>query len=409
MFSKSFLALVFPPSVMQMAKKRILRKAFPLNTGSNPTGNKHYPPGINLIGYARAEMGIGESCRIMAKSLNAVNFPFGITNFTGTNKARMTDLTWIHKEVENPQYNINVFHINAEQMIEIYAHYGNSIFKDRYNIGYWHWELPDFPDDWLESFQIVNEIWVPSTFVANSIALKSPVPVVKIPHSIEVNIPTPRSREYFHLPEKAFLFLTMYDVKSYQERKNPRASIEAFKLAFGPDDLHVGLVVKVNSSTSSPDEMQLLEELISNYNNIYLIKEILSREDTNSLIDATNGYISLHRSEGFGLGLAEAMYLGKSVIGTNWSSNTDFMNHQNSCLVDYNLIPVGRDHGPYKAYQYWANPDIEHASYFMKRLVTDIDYYKSISQKGEQMIKESFSPIAVGKTIEKRLKYLKLL
>ncbi|GJM83642.1 hypothetical protein HMSSN139_61380 [Paenibacillus sp. HMSSN-139] len=143
----------------------------------------------------------------------------------------------------------------------------------------------------------------------------------------------------------------MYDVKSYQERKNPEAAINAFKAAFQPDDTNVGLVIKVNCYKSTLNDLEALDVLIANYKNIYLIKETISRNDVNALLGITDCFVSLHRSEGFGLGLAEAMYLGKPVIGTNWSSNTDFMNNKNSCLVDYELIQVGRDQGPYKAYQ----------------------------------------------------------
>lgn len=405
--SKAIIVPITPASFRTYVKKKLLNQAYPITwqqktLDGTPEGEK----GINLVGYARAEMGIGESCRIAAKSMAAVNLPFGIINFTGTNSARMTDHSWIHKEITSPKFNVNIFHINAEQMMEIYAQYGSGIFNNRYNIGYWHWELPDFPDEWMDSFNLVNEIWVPSTFVADSISMKSPVPVVKIPHSIEVKIEHERTRGYFQLPEKAFLFLSMYDVKSYQERKNPRAAIEAFKRAFQPDDLSVGLVIKINTSKSNLDEIKLLDEIISNYKNIYLIKETLSRNDTNALISVTDCYVSLHRSEGFGLGLAEAMYLGRPTIGTNWSSNTDFMTNENSCLVSYQLMQIGKDHGPYKAYQYWADPDIDHASFYMKKLVSDPDYYKEISLNGEKSIKQNLSPKAVGELIQKRLNYI---
>lgn len=387
-------------------KRVLLKKAFPIKNGSARQINSNYTKGINLLGYARAEMGIGESCRIAAKSMEAAGLSFGILNFTGTNNARMEDLSWVHKEVTHPLYNVNLFHLNAEQMMEIYAYYGNALFQGRYNIGYWHWELPDFPDEWLESFTLVDEVWVPSTFVADSIAAKSPVPVVKIPHSIEVRIQEPRDRAYFHLPENTFLFLSMYDVKSYQERKNPRGAIEAFKKAFEPDNLDVGLVVKVNCYKSSQDELDMLDLLKENYQNIYFIKETISRNDVNSLIFSTDCFVSLHRSEGFGLGLAEAMYLGKPVIGTGWSSNTDFMNANNSCLVDYLLIHVGKDQGPYKAYQSWANPDIEHAAAYMRRLAVDTDYYRKIAENGEKHIKENYSPEAIGRLIRQRLDYI---
>jgi glycosyltransferase involved in cell wall biosynthesis len=409
--SKSLVKPIVSPKLMKRIKTILLKKAFPLE-GNRVTYNKSnsdiIQKGVNLIGYARAEMGIGESCRIAAKSMDAAELSFGILNFTGTNSARMTDTSWIHKEINKPIYNVNVFHINAEQMMEIYAHYGNGIFQNKYNIGFWHWELPDFPDEWLESFNLVNEIWAPSSFVVDSISMKSPVPVVKIPHGIEVSITTLRTRAFFNLPENTFLFLTMYDINSYQQRKNPQGSITAFKLAFDPNDLSVGLVIKVNTFKSDTNELKLVYDIIQDYKNIYVIKETLSRDETNALINVTDCYISLHRSEGFGLGLAEAMYLGKPAIGTNWSSNTDFMSNTNSCLVNYNLINVGRDQGPYKAYQQWADPDVEHASFFMKKLARDTDYYKIIAKNGERDIKQNFSPIVVGEKIKKRLKYLDL-
>ncbi|MFD3259449.1 glycosyltransferase family 4 protein [Paenibacillus lentus] len=405
---KPLIVRLLPQELRQKAKKVLLRKAFPIEKTYRNQPKTNLSKGVNLIGYSRAEMGIGESCRIAARNLYVAEIPFGILNFIGTNAARMLDLTWSHKEVENPLHSVNLFHINAEQMTEVYAHYGNSLFQERYNIGYWHWELPDFPDEWIDNFNLVDEVWVPSTFVADSIALKSPVPVVKIPHSIKVDIEEPRNREYYYLPENAFLFLSMYDVKSYKERKNPRASIEAFKSAFAPDDLRVGLVLKVNSFKSGQAELELLDSLIEDYQNIYLIKHTISRNDINSLLSITDCFVSLHRSEGFGLGLAEAMYLGKPVIGTNWSSNIDFMDSGNSCLVDYTLISLGEDYGPYKGYQYWANPDIDNAARYMKRLVSDKDFYQSIALAGQKHILEHYSPEAVGKLIQKRLDYIYL-
>lgn len=399
---------LFSFETRQKIKKVLLKTAFPIHKNGTSENNNGALTGVNLVGYSRAEMGIGESCRIAAKSLNAVEIPFGIINFTGTNSASMNDNTWVHKEMSDPEYNLNLFHINAEQMIEIYAHYGNSIFKDRYNIGFWHWELPDFPDEWKESFNLVDEIWAPSTFVVDSIAMKSPVPVVKIPHSIEVSIADVRDRSYFNLPEQTFLFLSMYDLKSYQARKNPQASIKAFQLAFQPDDNAVGLVIKVNSAQQDSKELNELHELIGNYKNIFLIDRTLSRNDTNALISVIDSYMSLHRSEGFGLGLAEAMYLGKPVIGTNWSSNVDFMDFNNSCLVDYRLVQLDHDHGPYKSYQYWADPDVEHASQYMRKLCDDKNFYKETSSKGEEHIKKNYSPQAIGELIKKRLEYISL-
>ncbi|KZE70493.1 glycosyl transferase family 1 [Paenibacillus elgii] len=408
---KRILNPLLPAKLKKIVKKSLLYRAYPLdqistNRRMRPREKQLFKEGINLIGYARAEMGIGESCRIAAKSLDAIHFPFGIINFKGTNSSRMTDTSWSHKENDQPIYGINIFHINAEQMMEVYADLGNKIFEERYNIGYWHWELPDFPDEWVENFRFVDEVWVPSTFVADSISFKSPVPVVRIPHCIRVDISSLRDREYFQLPKDPFLFLSMYDAHSYQARKNPMAAIRAFQEAFGANDQRVGLVVKVNNSRSTPGELSELERLVSGYRNIYLLQETYSRNDVNALLSVIDCFVSMHRSEGFGLGLAEAMYLGKAVIATNWSSNTDFMNLGNSCLVDYKLIQLGQDYGPYKAYQYWADPDIQSAADYMRRLVEYPEYYHEIATRGQETIREQYSPEIIGNLIRKRLQYI---
>lgn len=402
------------PTAKYKLKRWLLNWAHPLKNNQNVNPGKAaldqgIPKGINLIGYARAEMGIGESLRMAARSIESVGLPFGVINFTGTNPARMQDTSWQHRETKDALYNVNVFHINAEQMMELYGLWGASIFENKYNIGYWHWELPDFPDEWLENVRFVQEIWVPSRFVAESIAIKSLVPVVRIPHGIEVRFQKgARKRSDFGLPEGVFLFLMMYDVHSYQERKNPQGVIEAFKAAFTPGQLDVGLVIKVNHAGSNPGQVAQLDQLALEYPNVYLLKETFSREDTNQLIHLTDSYVSLHRAEGFGLGLAEAMYLGKPVIGTNWSANIDFMNKDNSCLVDYRLISVGKDYGPYKAYQHWADPDVEHAAAYMRKLLQNPEFARRIAVEGQRTIQEEFSPQSVGSLIQKRLTYLGL-
>lgn len=406
---KGLIRPLFSPSQRQTLKKVLLKKAYPIqNKGDNQKKVIEGEFGVNLIGYARAEMGIGESCRIAANSLNASNISFGILNYTGTNHSRMTDLSWINQEMEHPIYGFNIFHLNAEQMMEAYASYGDRIFNNRYNIGFWHWELPEFPDEWIENFELVDEVWAPSTFVVDSISAKSSVPVVKIPHSIQVKIDKERPRTYFELPQEPFLFLCMYDLKSYQERKNPMGAIQSFQRAFDKEDTTVGLVVKVNGLHDGDADTAILDKLAAGYKNIYFIKQTLSRSDTNALIQIIDCFISLHRSEGFGLGLAEAMYLGKPVIGTGWSSNLDFMNAKNSCLVDFQLIPLIYDHGPYKKGQLWADPDIGDAARFMEKVRYDATFRQTIASNGQKTIREEFSPEAVGNKINQRLSYIQL-
>lgn len=375
--------------------------------GKEEVGEK-YPYGVNLIGYVRAEMSLGESCRLAAGSLETTGIPYGMINFEIGNPARMRDNRWRHKEMADPKYYFNIFHIYPDQMPIVYKHLGQDIFQGRYNIGFWHWELPEFPEEWTGCFKILNEVWVPSRFVQESVSKKSTVPVVRIPHGIECKCPPDISRNYFNLPG-AFLFLAMYDVHSHQERKNPKAVIKAFKKSFAADDFSVGLVLKINNPKSNPEEIRQLKDLIRDYKNIYIIDSVLSRDEMNALFNVTDCFVSLHRSEGFGLGFAEAMYLGKPVIGTNWSSNTDFMNSENSCPVNYQIIRVGQDYGPYKAHQFWAEPDVEHASYFMKKLATDSHFYQIIGSSGQKTIQTEYSPKVVGCMIKDRLERLSRL
>lgn len=366
-------------------------------------------PGVNIIGFIHAEMGIGESSRLAAKAVDSASIPFGVINFPLAVASRMSDYSWSHKLLEKARYNTNIFHMNADFMRPAYEHFGDELFDSRYNIGYWHWELPEFPDEHMEGFNHVNEVWVCSKFVATSISKRSNVPVITIPHCIQVQVAPHVNRSSFGLPENRFLFLMMYDVQSSTLRKNPEAVIEAFKLAFEKNDSRVGLVLKVNNADFRPNELVELKKSLAERSNIYLIDKGLSRYEVNALLQCTDSYVSLHRAEGFGLGLAEAMYLGKPVIATNWSGNTEFMNSTNSCPVSFQLTSIGQDWGPYKSYQIWAEPNIRHAADYMQRLVTDTRWRESIAASGMRTIHNEFSPAVTGQKIKNRLKELNLL
>jgi glycosyltransferase involved in cell wall biosynthesis len=359
--------------------------------------------GVNLIGYVRAEMGVGQGCRGNASAMNAAGIPFTIINFEVGNPARMTDLTWKHKETGDAIYNTNLFHVNADQTPVILKYIDGAIWKNRYNIGHWTWELPEFPDEWCSAFKYFNEIWVPSEFVRESVVKKSPLPVVRMPYPIEdPQVSEQFNRLHFGIPEAKFLFLAMYDVHSVHARKNPGAAIQAFIKAFFGDS-QVGLVIKVNNGKSNPYEVQQLQMIARKCNNVFILDKVLSRIEINSLINSVDCFISLHRSEGFGLVIAEAMCLGKPVIATNWSGNVDFMSKKNSCPVNYKLIELTESYGPYKKGQYWAEPDIEHAKYYMQKIFKSNSYRCSIGAEAKEYVRTNLSPLTVGKMIYQRL------
>ncbi|MGI1658566.1 MAG: glycosyltransferase [Desulfitobacterium sp.] len=365
--------------------------------------------GINLVAYIRGDFGVGEAGRATANSIKQSQIPFGIINFDQDIPHNANNRDWDNYLTKEFRHNVNVFNVNADQTPALEGAFSNDIWDGRYNIGYWVWELSEFPEEWENYFARFNEIWAPSRFVVESLSPKSPVPVVRIPYSIDVKVDKGLDRRYFGLPDEKFLFLFMFDVLSIQSRKNPEAVIKAFEAAFNIDDPSVGLVIKINNGKQTPEAVKRLRQQFEDRKNIYFIDRTMPKVEVNSLLQCVDSFVSLHRSEGFGLGLAEAMYLGKPVIGTNWSANTDFMNNKNSCPVDYKLIPLGQDYGPYKAHQYWADPDIEHAAEYMRRLVYDKDYYAKIAKQGERTIREEFSVEAVSKMIRSRLCALGLL
>jgi glycosyltransferase involved in cell wall biosynthesis len=364
-------------------------------------------PGINVIGFIRAEMGIGEGCRLAAKSMKAAGLPFGIINYDRGIAARTQDYSWFYKETAIPRYQVNYFHMNADSLLIARQNFGPDLFNNRFNIGYWAWELPVFPDIYVKSFELVQEVWVPSRFVLDAVSGKSPIPVVRIPHAIEIDDRIQPDRNWFGLPKDRFLFLSMYDTHSLQQRKNPQGVIEAFKRAFGPDDPAVGLVLKVNNSNE--EEISRLKQIIEENSNIFLLDETMDRAKVNCLLQSVDCYVSLHRSEGFGLVMAEAMGLGKPVIGTNWSGNTDFMNPTNSCTVNYQLKQIGENIGPYQADQIWAEPDIDHAAFYMRSIVRNPQSYRDIGAAGRETIRSQFSPQVVGDMIRNRLSRLGLI
>lgn len=366
------------------------------------------PFGVNLVAYIRAEMGLGAAARGMAQALESAAIPFNILNFEHGNPSLHRDQSWSHKEVVSSSYEFTILAVNPDNISNAkeLVHKRNVI--DRCTIGCWSWELPEIPDSWLSAFALVNEVWVPSRFVQDAISAKSSVPIFRVPHAICLRPSNKFSRESFHLPARQFLFLTMGDTQSQLTRKNPLGTIRAFKKAFPREDESAGLVVKINNVKTRHDDQETLDLLkaeIEGYKNIYLLETGMPRAKIDSLLAVSDCFVSLHRSEGFGLGPAEAMSLGKPVILTNWSGNTDYMTPANSIGIDYELIPVGKQYGPYAPDQLWADPDLGRAAYWMKRLVKDPALAQKIGRLGQETIKKEFSPQAVGQIIQKRLTY----
>lgn len=367
-------------------------------------------PGVNLIAYIRAEMGLGTAARGLALAMESASIPFNVINFEYQNLSLHRDTEWRHKEVGSSSHDFTILAVNPDNIFNARDRVQKQFVRDRYTIGYWFWELPEFPDAWLPAFSLVDEVWTASCFVQDSISLKSPVPVWRVPMAVRLGPTDKFSRASFSLPKRQFLFLSMSDTHSTLERKNPLGVVRAFKTAFSGNDRSVGLVLKINNPGTihaDPEAIAAIREEISGYRNIYLLDREMTRAEIDSLLALCDCFISLHRSEGFGLGPAEAMSLGKPVILTNWSGNTDYMTIDNSIGIDYQLIPVGKVYGHYQPEQIWADPDLEQAAFWMKHLAKDTELANRIGMLGQETIRDRFSPEVVGKLVHRRLHYLR--
>lgn len=363
--------------------------------------------GINVIGYISGEFGLGEAARGTARAALASDIPIALVEVHAGSTDRRREET--PGEISSqPRYPVNLIQINPPDML-LQAHVHPFLDQSKaYNIGVWFWETSDLPDQWLEAFQYLDEIWAPSTYCLDVFARKSPIPVVRIPVCVEPVPPDNLSREALGVPEKGFLFLSVADFFSSAERKNPLGAVEAFHRAFGLTNEQAYLVLKLNNTASRPDILENLNQSCKTDSRVILIDECMDRGKLNALINQCDCLISLHRSEGFGLPIAEAMYMGKPAIATGWSANMDFMTIDNSLPVRYQLIPVNQASGPYAGNNgVWADPDLDHAAVQMKRVVSDPSLARTLGQAAKRKIREDFSGSTVGRLMRERLSFIR--
>lgn len=381
---KPVLTKVIPIKTLQKLKAGLLNK----NTKKfaklhiEPMLRGKYEDGVNLIGNIRGDSGLGQSCRLVADILLASGRKMTIKNYYVSSRYSMNNHNYDKYIREDNPYNINIFHINAHECTNAFMDMGQKVWDGRYNIAYWLWELEEFPKEWVGCIDLFDEIWTPAEFISNCIRKYTNKPVNTIPYCVTAPIDESFDRKHFNLPEDKFLFLMMFDSESISERKNPKSVIEAFKMAFDKDEQNVGLIIKINEYKQK--DVDYIHELLAGYDNVYIITETLSKVGVNSLIKAADVYVSLHRAEGFGLVMAEAMLVGTPTIATNWSANTEFMNKDVACMVGYELVTLESDIGPYKAGNYWAEPDISQAADYMKKLYEDKEYSGQLAEKAKK-------------------------
>jgi len=353
------------------------------------------PRGVNLVGYVNAVVGVGEVARLMASTLETARVSTAVVaNRTTTSEQ---SLAFESRRSGEAPYDVNLVCVNADHTPHLANELGPEFFAGRRTIGVWFWEVEDVAPSMTDAFPLVDEIWVASDFVLEAIAAVAPRPVRKF----RLPVPVPSvaegvTRAELGLPDDRFVFLFVYDFLSTAERKNPVGLVEAYTQAFGPDD-GASLVLKSINGEQRVAELERVKHAASGRPDVIVHDEYLSPEHHRALLDHCDAYVSLHRSEGFGMDMAKAMGLGKPVIATGYSGNLEFMDDDTAYLVEYDLVPVGPGCEPYPAGSRWAQPRLAHAAELMRRVVERRDEAAERGRRAAARIRADFSfPAAAG-------------
>lgn len=373
------------------------------HTNKKAASPDRLPAGLNVAGFFQGEYGIGDSSRALCELIRTSQLPAAFVNITSRNH-RNQDRSISRFSETNP-YSVNLMTFSFDYARRFYRDQGRRYFRDRINIGLWFWELESFPPRWHSCFDYYDEIWTCTSFCQKALADVSPIPVVPIGYPLP-RVPQPEpDHQGFGVDPSDFVFLFNFDFHSVLERKNPGALIAAFRSAFGADTNRAVLILKSINSHDYPERLAALKQSTEGLR-IHWINEHLDGNRMLQLFSTADCYVSLHRAEGLGLGMARAMSFGKPVIATNYSGNLDFTKPDNSLLVRYERTEIARDHGVYERGGVWAEPDVQHAAILMREIYENPELAGDLGQRAKADILATFHPESVLSKVRARLKVI---
>lgn len=358
--------------------------------------------GVNVAGFFTSELGLGEAARLLIAGLDASGVPALPVQAQLVPPCRQ-DAEFTYADPDAAAYQINIVCMNGDSIAPFAREVGTSFFEGRHTIALWWWELGEFPAGWDTAFEYVDEVWVASRHIYDAIALASPVPVVQVILPAVMPRVATSSRTALGLPEEDFIFLFVHDYHSTAARKNPVGLVEAFKRAFPPGS-GAKLVLKSINAKNIPHEHDRVLQAAADHPDVVVIDAYVSAADKNAMIAACDCYVSLHRSEGFGLTVAEAMLLSKPVIATRYGGTLEFTTDADAYLVDWSPIEVGEGAHPYPASGIWADPDLDQAAAFMQEVFANPDRARERGQAGRRHVLAGHAPAVAGESMRNRLR-----
>ena len=413
------------------------------------------PFGVNLYGFAFGELGIGEDVRMAVQACEAAGIPSRVVNVDPGSQLRQADRALaehVQRAADEAPYAFNIFCMPGFDMVgRVVMRQGPGVLSGHFNIGWWPWELPVWPARWKSAFELVQEVWAATGYTQTMYEAASGRRVPCMPLPAAVDRAQPLAREALGLPASAFVYLYVFDLNSWLPRKNPWAVVEAFERAWpqgarAPEGLQrelpsssvrregrgsrvrgagrgwaqaplagsdgtagqVCLVLKTMNGRNGHPLWEAFKERCARDPRIVLLDRTMDRGEVLGLIGACDAYVSLHRAEGFGRTLAEAMLLGKPVVATDFSGNTDFLTPQVGFPVRWGRRPV--EPGDYLFVEpddgaWLAEPDVAHAAEQMlaaHATARDPGFLTRLQAHATQ----AFSPARVGALMRERLQAL---
>jgi glycosyltransferase involved in cell wall biosynthesis len=402
----------FPNGLTSAEKKefiRFLRQEFPGSApfissnaldevGPAAEGNGQLPRGVNILSHFSFPSGIQQAALFTKRALETAQFGISCRDVPVFPPFDVEDRApFLGLEVF-PTTIINV----APQSLSVAYERGGLLRRSGiYRIAYWAWELDSIPEEWVELTRLIDAIWAPTGFVADAFRQRMPLPVHEVLPGVELSEIEPVTKADLGIPAANYVFLFMFDMCSQMARKNPLGLIRAFRAAFGRSD-NATLVIKVSRGGSHPADLSELEQAAREAG-VIVVDEVLSRARAFGFIQMCDCFVSLHRAEGFGLCLAEAMLMGKPVIATNYSGNLAFMHSGNSLLVDYTLAEIVEDNPIYKKGNHWAEPSIDHATELMRYCYNNPAEAAALGAVGQAEAKQKLSLKAAGQRMAEQL------
>lgn len=367
---------------------------------------------VQLIGPFQKASGLGQAARLSAAMIEKTGLKTSIFDF-GLDNPAPEGFSSKLKTGGLQQSKVNIVHLNGESVAIAYS-YLPDVFKNSYNIGYFYWELDTPAACHHLSIELLDEIWVSSEYCREIYAKVTSKPVINVGMCVE-DVPVLKddarsyARKKLRCSDDEFVFLAAFDSFSFVQRKNPIGVIRAFRAAF-PDDEGVRLVLKTQNRTQVHDPYQhaiweVVDEEVDRDDRITLMDETLTYNDLRRLKSGVDCYISLHRSEGWGFGMIEAMAMGVPVIATAYSGNMDFCTPETCWLVDYDLVCLYPDDYIFVVPgQKWAEPKLDSAAAQMRAVVFDVEERERRVKCASDFVNSNFSEAAISQRYGARLK-----